>query len=86
MPINIEGKEIDKFHFHIIELFLTALDPVTTYEYQLVVNKKEKSQQTHGLFSTQELWNYRKPAADFSFLIGGCSYLNETIDERPGKL
>jgi alkaline phosphatase D len=30
------------------------------------------------------LWQWRKPAPDFSFLTGSCAYFNEPIYDRPG--
>ena len=61
---------------------LTALEPGTTYTYSVIVNKKIISS---GEITTQQLWQYRKPAPDFSFLTGSCAYFNEPVYDRPGK-
>ncbi len=34
-------------------------------------------------FSTPEDWQYRRPAPDFAFVAGSCSYVNDEIADRP---
>jgi alkaline phosphatase D len=36
-------------------------------------------------FTTQELWQWRKDAPDFSVVFGSCTYVNDTEFDRPGK-
>ncbi len=64
----------------------TNLEPGTEYSYEMeVLNaKRVKAQTITGNFKTEELWQYRKPAPDFSFLTGSCSYFNQPIYDRPG--
>jgi alkaline phosphatase D len=38
-----------------------------------------------GSFTTKELWQWRKPVPDFSFLTGSCSYMNQPPYDRPGR-
>lgn len=66
---------------------LVGLDMNTTYQYQvLTINKTTKKQVTaDGEFTTKDLWEWRKPAPDFSFLTGSCAYFNEPEFDRPGK-
>jgi len=66
---------------------LVDLEPGTTYEYQFWVNAatQKKPSKPDGQFSTKELWQWRKPAPDFSFLAGSCTYFNEQVYDRPGK-
>lgn len=61
---------------------LTALEPGTTYAYSVMVKKKILAS---GEISTQQLWQYRKPAPDFSFITGSCAYFNQPEYDRPGK-
>lgn len=75
----------ERYEFTILEFYLTALEPGTTYEYQLIIDKKQKPPKASGKFTTQELWQYRKPAPDFKFLTGSCAFFNEPIYDRPGK-
>lgn len=63
------------------------LEPNTTYEYRFHVNilTPNKPFKADGSFTTKELWQWRKPAPDFSFLAGSCAYINEPAVDRPGK-
>jgi alkaline phosphatase D len=36
-------------------------------------------------FTTQELWQWRKDAPNFSVVFGSCTYVNDTEFDRPGK-
>ena len=66
-----------------------GLEPNTTYEYMVDIPAKKGEmkimQVIGGDFKTEELWQYRKPAPDFSFLTGSCAYFNQTQYDRPGK-
>lgn len=65
---------------------LVGLEMNTTYEYQVLVNNKtsKRPSAADGQFSTLELWQWRKPAPEFSFLTGSCAYFNEPVYDRPG--
>jgi alkaline phosphatase D len=64
------------------KLILSSLQPNTTYTFFL----KSKSFQTKIYeFTTQELWQWRKDAPDFSVVFGSCTYVNDTEFDRPGK-
>jgi alkaline phosphatase D len=69
--------------FKPVQMEIGGLDMNTTYEYALVINNTVTNYV--GTFTTKELWQWRKPAPDFSFLTGSCSYFNEPIYDRPGK-
>lgn len=66
---------------------VVALEINTVYEYQFVVNNPavKKPTKAEGSFTTKDLWQWRKPAPDFSFLTGSCAYFNEPAVDRPGK-
>ena len=70
-----------------VQFHLTDLSINTEYEYAFIfnANKKSKPTQSQGSFITKDLWQWRKPAPDFSFLTGSCTYFNEAIYDRPGK-
>jgi alkaline phosphatase D len=61
------------------------LDFNTTYNYTLFIDDIEVKTNFSTKFTTQDLWQYRKPAPDFSFLAGSCSYFNDPLYDRPGK-
>ncbi len=71
--------------FNPVTFQLTGLEPGTEYKYQVIsiINKEKKA--VTGTFKTQEQWVYRKPAPDFSFLTGSCSFFNDQKYDRPGE-
>jgi alkaline phosphatase D len=71
--------------FNPIKIELNGLDFNTTYNYTLLLDEKEVKTNFPTTFTTQDLWQWRKPAPDFSFLAGSCAYINEPIFDRPGK-
>ncbi len=71
--------------FNPIKIELNALDFNTTYSYKIYLDGKIISLPFQTKFTTKDLWEYRKPAPDFSFLTGSCAYFNEPKFDRPGK-
>lgn len=71
--------------FNPVKIFLPALQMNTVYQYRLRIDGKIQLTSFDTKFKTQELWQWRKPAPDFSFLAGSCSYFNEPLYDRPGK-
>jgi alkaline phosphatase D len=71
--------------FNPIKIELNGLNFNTTYNYTLLIDDKEVKTNFPTKFTTQDIWQYRKPAPDFSFLAGSCSYFNEPVYDRPGK-
>lgn len=65
---------------------LVALDINTSYEYQVLTNNRsnKRPSDADGEFTTADLWQWRRPAPDFSFLTGSCAYFNEPALDRPG--
>lgn len=70
--------------FNTVKIPLTGLDFDTNYQYQFIVDGRLVTAAT-GEFKTQDLWHWRKPAPDFTFLTGSCAYFNEPAFDRPGK-
>jgi alkaline phosphatase D len=81
--VNYKG-ELGK-DFNPIKIELNGLDINTTYNYNVLVDGKEIKMDFPLQFTTKDLWQYRKPAPDVSFLTGSCAYFNEPIYDRPGK-
>lgn len=71
--------------FNPVKIELNGLKINTTYNYTVLVNDKPASFLYATKFTTKELWQWRKPAPDFSFLTGSCAYFNEPEFDRPGK-
>ncbi|TAE11387.1 MAG: alkaline phosphatase family protein [Bacteroidetes bacterium] len=61
------------------------LEPGTTYQYTLQITAAKQKSTVTGSFTTQSLWQFRRPAPDFSFLAGSCTFFNEPQYDRPGK-
>ena len=56
-----------------------------TYDYRIVIDGKEQALAAPATFSTQDLWEWRKPPPDFEFLVGSCAYINDPEYDRPGE-
>jgi len=62
---------------------VVGLEMNTTYEFQCMTVPGKPSK-ADGEFSTLDLWQYRKPVPEFTFLAGSCAYFNEPVYDRPG--
>lgn len=73
--------------FNPAKIILTGLSMNSTYEYKIVLDGKELSANYPFRFTTKKVWARwsKEEPGDFSFLIGSCTYLNETAFDRPGK-
>ncbi len=71
--------------FNPIKIELNGLEMNTGYTYQVMLDGKPVTPGFITAFTTKDLWQWRKPAADFSFLAGSCAYFNEPVFDRPGK-
>jgi alkaline phosphatase D len=71
--------------FNPIKIELNGLNPNTTYNYSVLIDGKPTPMSFATRFTTKELWQWRKPAPDFSFLAGSCAYFNEPIYDRPSR-
>ncbi len=71
--------------FNPVKIELNGLDFGTAYQYEVMLNGKPVTTSFATRFVTKDLWQYRKPVPDFSFLTGSCAYFNEPIFDRPGK-
>ena len=69
--------------FNPVTFTIGGLEYNTTYQYKIIADGK--STNANGEFTTKDLWQWRKPAPDFSFLTGSCAYFNQPQYDRPGK-
>ncbi len=74
------GNPYNPIHFELPNLKMNM-----HYEYSIVLNYKEVEKQKPFEFRTKDLWEYRKDAPDFSFMIGSCAYINDEKYDRPGN-
>jgi alkaline phosphatase D len=63
---------------------LPLLEMGQTYTYSVVVDGQAQTFPYPLVFKTDDLWEWRKPAPDFSFLFGTCAYINDPAYDRPG--
>jgi alkaline phosphatase D len=66
-------------------LVADKVEPGKNYSYELYINNKKVKRNYPLEFKTQELWQHRKDAPDFTFAVGSCFYVNDTPYDRPGK-
>jgi alkaline phosphatase D len=73
--------------FNPVKINLTGLLVNTLYEYKIWLDGKELSSNFPFQFTTKKVWARwsKEEPGDFSFLIGSCTYFNETAFDRPGK-
>lgn len=88
-PVDTSGKLLQGFSIktdnqkaNTATLISPLLEPGTSYSAQVYANDKALGKKI--FFTTQSLWQWRKPAPDFSFLAGSCLYINESEYDRPG--
>lgn len=81
--VNYNG-ELGK-EFNPVKIELNNLEFGTTYQYEILLDNKKYFLPFETKFTTKDLWQYRKPVPDFSFLTGSCAYFNESKFDRPGK-
>ena len=68
-----------------LKIVIGDLNMGTTYQYEVLLDKKAQKTPYPLQFSTKKLWEWRQSAPDFSFLMGSCAYVNDSIYDRPGK-
>lgn len=76
--------------FQPVHFQLTGLDVNTSYEYEVELANARgyvlpAKGSLGGSFTTKDLWQFRKPVPEFSFLTGSCSYKNQPEYDRPGR-
>lgn len=69
--------------FNPVQFVVGGLEFNSTYQYRIWLDGKTSNY--GGEFTTKDLWQWRKPAPDFSFLTGSCAYFNQPAYDRPGK-
>ncbi len=80
-----ETKEAKPSDYYTVTCVAEHLEPGKVYQYELFVNKKKVARDYPLEFQSQRLWQWREDAPSFSFAAGSCSYINDSIYDRPGK-
>ncbi|HMQ48806.1 MAG TPA: alkaline phosphatase D family protein [Saprospiraceae bacterium] len=79
---KVSTQESEAFTAHLVA---DQLEPGIQYTYELLINDKAVKLDYPTTFRSQELWQWRKDAPDFSVAIGSCAYINEEPYDRPGR-
>jgi alkaline phosphatase D len=70
---------------HTAEVRLTHLQPGTVYRYRLYLNGESVSRPYRLAFETQPLWQHRTEPPAFRLALGSCTYINDSVYDRPGE-
>jgi len=62
---------------------LSDLDPGTEYRAVVISNGRALSDEI--TINTQVLWDYRMDPPEFKVIAGSCTFINDSIYDRPGK-
>jgi alkaline phosphatase D len=65
---------------------IEGLEPGTTYNYRPFIADavSDEISETY-ILTTQELWQFRKDAPNFTLALGSCTFVNEPNYDRPGE-
>ena len=77
--------ETEKKNGYVAKLIADQVIPGKKYKYEVYINNYKIERNYAMEFQTQELWKWRTDPPDVKFIIGSCSYINETKFDRPGK-
>jgi alkaline phosphatase D len=65
---------------------LKPLEPATTYRFRIKGDEENILRQVDtDTLRTQSIWEYRTDPPPVTFLVGSCTYINDTPYDRPGK-
>lgn len=95
IAVGIEGSRAPEriFRSHTIQregfsciIDIDGLEPGTAYYYKPFIDVASGYASTKNYtFKTQELWQFRKDAPDFTMALGSCTFVNEPEYDRPGE-
>ena len=71
--------------FNPLRIEIGGLKMNTIYKYEIYLNGEKSETKYPLMFRTKELWEWRNPPPDFSFLLGSCAYINDAEYDRPGE-
>jgi alkaline phosphatase D len=66
-------------------LLLDEVQPGTQYQYDVYINRKKVLFPFPTEISTQTDWMFKMEPIPFKAAFGSCTYINETITDRPGN-
>ena len=69
----------------VVKLIADEVEPDNTYMYELLLNGKSLARPYPLEFQTQKLWRSRTDPPAFTIALGSCTYVNDSVYDRPGK-
>jgi alkaline phosphatase D len=67
-----------------LTFLLDKVQPGQAYQYDIFVDDRKVQIPYPTRFRTQEDWKFKTDPAPFTAVFGSCTYINETITDRPG--
>ncbi|MCS7019883.1 MAG: alkaline phosphatase D family protein [Cytophagales bacterium] len=80
-----ESYTTKKSEAYTAKLIADQLQHGKKYAYELFINGKKVPRNYPLEFQTQTLWQYRTDPPAFKFALGSCAYINDSINDRPGR-
>lgn len=73
----------EDYYGNVAKLIFTQVLPGHRYSYRIFVNDQEMSFPYPLEFRTQPQWAYRTDPPAFSMAVGSCTYINDSLYDRP---
>lgn len=77
--------QTDPYYGNVAKLIFDQVLPGHRYRYRIFVRGEEIKFSYPLEFSTQPLWAYRTDPPAFSMALGSCTYISDSLYDRPGK-
>ena len=69
----------------ITKFVLTSLEMGKSYEYSIFLDGKRITLPYSTEISSKVLWEWRTSPPNFTFMLGSCLYINDSVYDRPGR-
>lgn len=79
---TFQTRKQDGYTAHLVA---DEVQPGKKYAYNLIINGLRAELDYPTTFQTQTLWQWRTDPPTFKMALGSCSYVNETMYDRPGN-
>jgi alkaline phosphatase D len=83
--LSTEVKATDSRLAHTVTLVADKVTPGKRYSYDVYINGKKVVLPYPTEFQSLELWQYRKDPPNFTVAVGSCTYVNDSLYDRPKK-
>jgi len=73
-----------KSNAYTAKLIADQVQPGQHYTYKVLINGQKLTFDYPTEFTAQALWRWRTDPPDFTVALGSCTYINESVYDRPG--